>query len=116
MQLIYEGGVRRGRISINRFVELVSTAPAKLFGLYPRKGTIAVGSDADLVIFDPGAPFTISAEKQHQNVDYNPYEEFSGKGAPEKVYCRGKLIFDGGRFVGEAGYGRFQARSPFCLP
>lgn len=116
VQLMYEGGVNRGKISLNRFVELISTAPAKLFGLYPRKGTIAAGSDADLVIFDPEAPFTLTRAAQHQNVDYNPYEGFAGKGVPEKVYCRGKLIFDRGRFVGEAGYGRFQPRARFRLP
>lgn len=116
VQLLYAGGVVPGKISIHKFIDLVSTAPAKLFGLFPRKGTIAPGSDADLVIFNPEAPFTITGSKQHQNVDYNPYEGFSGKGVPEKVYCRGKLIMDGNRFVGEIGYGRFQPRNRFsCL-
>ncbi len=113
VQLLFSGGVLENRISINKFIDLVSTAPAKLFGLYPQKGTIAVGSDADLVIFDPEADFTISAKTQHQNVDYNPYEGFKGHGVPEKVYSRGTLIIDGGRHVGRVGYGRFQSRKPF---
>ena len=74
MSLIYSGGVAAGRFSVNRFVELVSTTPAKLFGLYPRKGTIAVGSDADLVIFDPNRKHTISAKTHHMRVDYSMFE------------------------------------------
>ncbi|MEW5785201.1 MAG: dihydropyrimidinase [Bacillota bacterium] len=116
LQLLYNGGVAAGRISVNKFVDLVSTAPAKLFGLYPRKGTIAVGGDADLVIFNPDAPFTFSHSTQHQNVDYNPYEGYSGRGVPEKVYCRGKLVMDRGRFAGEIGHGCFQPRTPFRHP
>lgn len=116
VQLLYAGGVNTGRISLPRFVDLVSTAPARLFGLYPRKGTIAVGSDADLVIFNPEAPFTITAAAQQQNVDYNPYEGFQGKGVPEKVLCRGRVVAEAGRFTGEAGYGRFLPRSPFTAP
>jgi dihydropyrimidinase len=114
VQLLFAGGVLENRISINKFVDLVSTAPAKLFGLYPQKGTIAVGSDADLVIFNPEAEFKISADTQHQNVDYNPYEGFKGYGVPEKVYSRGTLVFDEGKHVGRVGYGRFQPRKPFA--
>jgi dihydropyrimidinase len=114
VQLLFAGGVLENRISINKFVDLISTAPAKLFGLYPQKGTLTVGSDADLVIFNPDAEFTISAETQHQNVDYNPYEGFKGFGVPEKVYSRGTLVFDQGRHVGRVGYGRFQPRKPFA--
>jgi dihydropyrimidinase len=113
IQLLFAGGVMENRISINKFVDLVSTAPAKLFGLYPRKGALAVGSDADLVVFDPEADFTISAEKQFQNVDYNPYEGFSGRGVPDKVFSRGALIFDGGRYTGSKGHGCFLPRQPF---
>jgi dihydropyrimidinase len=113
VQLLFTGGVLEGRIGINKFVDLVSTAPARLFGLYPQKGTIAAGSDADLVIFDPDAPFTISQASQHQNVDYNPYEGFSGKGVPEKVFSRGSLVIDNGKYVGKIGHGRFQPRKPF---
>ncbi len=113
VQLVFAGGVNGGRISINKFVDLVSTAPARLFGLYPEKGTIAVGSDADLVIFDPDADFEISAATHHQNVDYNPYEGFGGKGVPRQVFSRGRLIFDEGRYVGEPGQGMFRKRRPF---
>jgi dihydropyrimidinase len=113
VQLLFSGGVLENRISVNKFVDLVSTTPSKLFGLYPQKGTIAVGSDADLVIFDPEAPFTISRESQFQNVDYSPYEGFQGRGVPEKVFSRGELIFDGGKYVGRPGHGRFQPRKPF---
>jgi dihydropyrimidinase len=98
----------------HQFVDLVSTTPAKLFGLYPQKGTIAVGSDADLVIFDPEEPFTITAASQHQNVDYNPFEGFEGHGVPLKVFSRGSLVFDSGKYVGKVGHGRFQKRKPFC--
>jgi dihydropyrimidinase len=113
VQLLFAGGVMENRISVNKFVDLVSTAPAKLFGLYPRKGALAIGSDADLVVFDPDADFTISAEKQFQNVDYNPYEGFKGKGVPLKVFSRGKLIFDDGRYTGSKGHGCFLPRKPF---
>ena len=74
MSLVYDGGVAAGRISLNRFVELTSTSPAKIFGLFPRKGTIAPGSDADIVVFDPTRTITLSAKTLHMNVDYNPYE------------------------------------------
>lgn len=113
VQLLFAGGVLENRISINKFVDLVSTAPAKLFGLFPQKGTIAVGSEADLVIFDPEAPFTISAKTHHQNVDYNPYEGFTGRGVPVKVMSRGTVVIDDGKYVGKAGHGRFQPRKPF---
>ncbi len=112
LKLIYAGGVDRGLISPNRMVELTSTAPAKLFGLFPRKGTIAPGSDADLVIFDPDSPFVITKELQYQNVDYNPFEGFEGRGLPESVFCRGQLIVDQGLYVGPEGHGRFLAREP----
>lgn len=113
VQLLFSGGVKQGRIGINRFVELVSTAPAKLFGLYPQKGTIAVGSDADLVIFNPETPFELTAAGQHQNVDYNPYEGYQGQGVPEKVFSRGSMIFEHGKYTGRVGHGRFQPRKPF---
>jgi len=116
VQLLFSGGVKNGRISINKFVDLVSTAPAKLFGLYPQKGSIAAGSDADLVIFDPEADFTINRSSQYQNVDYTPYEGFSGKGVPQKVFSRGRLIFENGKYVGEPGQGCFQKRKPFSKP
>jgi dihydropyrimidinase len=110
LSLIYTGGVHGKRFSANRFVELVSTAPAKLFGLYPRKGTIAVGSDADLVIFDPNEEQVISAKTHHMRVDYSMFEGIQIKGAPRKVFSRGRAIIDAGKFVGRPGAGQFLRR------
>ena len=80
MSLVFDGGVRQGRISLNRWVELTSTSPAKIFGLFPRKGTIAPGSDADIVIFNPDKTTTLSVKTLHMKVDYNPYEGRDGAG------------------------------------
>lgn len=112
MSLVYDGGVRPGRISLNRFVELTSTSPAKIFGLFPRKGTIAPGSDADIVVFDPNRTFTLSAKTLHMKVDYNPYEGRQVTGAADTVMSRGRLVIDGGRFVGRPGSGSFLKRAP----
>ena len=112
MSLVWDGGVRAGRISIHRFVELTSTAPAKIFGLFPRKGTVAPGSDADLVIFDPEKKVTLSARTLHMRVDYNPYEGRSVTGAAETVLSRGRVIVENGKFTGRAGAGSFLKRSP----
>src|SRR5512135_1862060 len=103
MSLVYDGGVRTGRISLNRFVELTSTSPAKIFGLFPRKGTIAPGSDADIVIFDPEAEHVLSAKTHHMKVDYNPYEGRKVTGKVETVLSRGRVIIENGRFVGRVG-------------
>jgi len=89
MSLVYNGGVASGRISVNRFVEITSTSSAKIFGLFPRKGTIAVGSDADIVIFDPDEEMTISAKTHHMNVDYSCYEGVRVKGVTKTVLSRG---------------------------
>jgi dihydropyrimidinase len=113
LSLIYNGGVASGRISLNRFVQLVSTAPAKLFGLFPRKGTIAVGSDADIVVFDPKAEMTISAETHHMNIDYNAYEGMTVTGVTETVLSRGKVLIEQGKYVGTPGEGRFLKRATF---
>jgi len=110
MATLYDGGVRTGRISLNRFVELVSTAPAKLFGLFPQKGTIAVGSDADLVLFDPGAEHVISAQTQHGNCDFTLFEGRRVTGKVKGVLLRGELIVEGDRWLGKAGSGRYVAR------
>lgn len=115
VSLIYNGGVVGGRISLNRFVELVSTAPAKMFGLFPRKGTIAIGSDADIVVFDPHREVTLSAATHHMNVDYSAYEGMKIKGATEVVLSRGKVIIEHGQYVGTPGEGRFIKRSTFGL-
>jgi dihydropyrimidinase len=111
LQMIHEFGVRGGRISLNRMVELLCTNPAKLFGLYPRKGTIAVGSDADIVLFDPEKRLTITAANQQSRIDYNLYEGTEVTGTPETVLLRGEVIVDGGELVGKPGYGRFVARA-----
>jgi dihydropyrimidinase len=108
--LIYNGGVIENRISLNRFVELTSTAAAKMFGLFPKKGTIAVGSDADIVIFDPEKEQTISVETHHMNVDYSAYEGRTIKGTVETVLSRGKLVIENGEFKGKAGNGQFLKR------
>src|SRR5579872_3991446 len=111
MSLIYSGGVAGGRFSVSRFVELVSTTPAKLFGLYPRKGTIAVGSDADLVIFDPNRKHTISAKTHHMRVDYSMFECIQVTGMPDIVLSHGKVVVDHDKFLGKPGQGEFLRRS-----
>ncbi len=116
MSLIYSGGVAAGRFSVNRFVELVSTTPAKLFGLYPRKGTIAVGSDADLVIFDPNRKHTISAKTHHMRVDYSMFEGIQVMGMPVTVLSRGRVVVESDKFLGRAGTGEFVKRSTYSQP
>jgi len=111
MSLVYDGGVRTGRISLNRFVELTSTSPAKIFGMFPRKGTIAPGSDADIVVFDPNRTVTLAAKTLHMNVDYNPYEGRQVTGATDIVLSRGRLVIEDGKFVGRAGAGSFIKRA-----
>src|SRR5438128_7518886 len=108
--LIYNGGVVENRISLNRFVELTSTAAARMFGLFPKKGTIAIGSDADIVIFDPNRQQTISAQTHHMNVDYSAYEGRTIKGVVETVLSRGKVVIDMGQLKGKPGAGRFLKR------
>ena len=114
MSLIYSGGVAGGRFNANRFVELVSTTPAKLFGLYPRKGTIAVGSDADLVIFDPNRKHTISATTHHMRVDYSMFEGIQVTGMPDVVLSRGRVVVEGDKFLGRAGQGEFLRRATYA--
>jgi len=113
LHMIHEFGVRGGRISLNRMVELLATNPAKLFGLYPRKGTVAVGSDADLVIFDPERRHTISAATQHSRSDYNLYEGTEVTGAVETVFLRGQTLVEGGELVAKPGVGQFVRRARF---
>ncbi len=114
LSLIYTGGVHGKRFSANRFVQLVSTAPAKLFGLYPRKGTIAVGSDADLVIFDPNEEQVLSAKTHHMRVDYSMFEGIRVKGVAKTVLSRGRVVMEGGRFVGRPGAGQFVRRQTYA--
>lgn len=111
LELLYDGGVRAGKITLNRFVQLTATAPAKMFGLFPQKGTIAVGSDADIVLFDPNQRHTMSASTHHSNVDYSLFEGRSVQGKVQKVFLRGELIVDGEQWLGRAGMGRFISRS-----
>jgi dihydropyrimidinase len=112
MQLIYHHGVNAGRLTLNRFVEVTATAPARILGMYPRKGTIAPGSDADLVLWDPNAEHTISAATHHMRVDYSMFEGFKVKGNAQQVYSRGELIVDKGKFLGRIGRGQYLRRDP----
>ncbi len=112
VDLLHDGGVVGGRITRERWVEIISTAPAKLFGMYPQKGTIAVGSDADLVVYDPNRTRVISAASHHMDVDYSCYEGRTVQGASDLVLSRGDVIVRGGEFTGRRGHGRFIRRSP----
>jgi dihydropyrimidinase len=114
--LLYHHGVNEGRISLRRFVEVTSTNAARMFGLFPRKGTIAVGSDADLVIYDPAREEVISKDNprtHHMNVDYTAYEGFRVKGYPEVVVARGKVVVDRGKWLGQRGAGRYLKRATY---
>jgi dihydropyrimidinase len=110
LPLVYHFGVNEGRLRLTEFVNVTSTA-AKRCGLYPRKGTIAPGADADLVLFDPSREVTISAETLHQNCDYTPYEGLRVKGWPRTVLSRGEVIVRDGEFVGKAGRGVYLKRA-----
>ena len=113
LQMIHQFGVREGRITLNRMVELLATNPAKLFGLYPRKGTIAVGSDADVVVFDPDKQVTITAANQRSKTDYNLYEGTTVTGSPETVLLRGRLLVEDDELVAKPGIGQYVARARF---
>jgi dihydropyrimidinase len=110
--LLWDGGVRAGRIDAQRFVELTATGPARLFGLWPRKGTIAVGSDADLVLWDPERETRLSVDTLHMRVDYSPYEGRVVRGGPVVVMSRGEVIVDRGEWKGRPGRGQFLKRPP----
>ena len=109
--LLYTEGVVTGLLDMNRLVEVFSTNPAKMFGLFPRKGTIAVGSDADIVVFDPDAESVISAKTHHMNVDYSLHEGKKVKGVPQVVVANGRVIVEDGKYIGAPGDGRFLKRS-----
>jgi dihydropyrimidinase len=113
LQMIHHFGVREGRITLNRMVELLCTNPAKLFGLYPRKGTLAVGSDADVVVFDPEKRVTISAATHHSRSDYNLYEGTQVQGSPDVVLLRGHVLVENDELVGKPGTGQFVKRARF---
>jgi dihydropyrimidinase len=114
LQLLYQGGVNEKRISLNRWVELCSAAPAKMFGMYPQKGTIAPGSDADLVIWDPAMEYTISVHNHHMCVDYSMYEGKKVKGNTDTVFSRGEIIVQGGKFLGKPGRGNYIKRNTYA--
>ena len=111
LQLLHHHGVGAGKISINRFVEIVSTAPARIFGMYPKKGVIAPGSDADIVVWDPQAEHLISAKTHHMRVDYSMFEGFRVTGNARQVFSRGELIVDQGKYVGRIGRGQYLRRA-----
>jgi len=111
LQLIYHYGVNGGHLSLNRFVELTSTTPARIFGMYPKKGEIAPDSDADIVIWDPNERYTISADTHHMRVDYSMFEGFEVQGNARTVISRGEVIVDKGEFLGKAGRGQYLKRA-----
>jgi dihydropyrimidinase len=110
LQLIYHHGVNAGKLTLNRFVEITSTAPARIFGMYPQKGEIAPGSDADIVIWDPKTIYTISSKTHHMRVDYSMFEGYEVKGNARTVISRGEVIVDGGQFLGKKGRGNYLRR------
>jgi dihydropyrimidinase len=110
LQLIHHHGVNQGKLTLNRFVEITSTAPARIFGMYPKKGHIAAGSDADIVIWDPQARHTISSKTHHMRVDYSMFEGFEVQGNARTVISRGEVIVDGGQWLGKAGRGAYLKR------
>ena len=110
--MVYQG-VNERKITLNRFVDLVSTGPARIFGLYPRKGTIAIGADADLVLWDPDAETTMTNRALHHAVDYSLYEGMKVRGRPRTVTLRGEVVVEDGRYVARAGGGQFLARARF---
>jgi dihydropyrimidinase len=112
MMVVWNAGVNSGKISPSRFVELNCTNPAKIFGMYPKKGTISVGADADILVWDPEKSHTISASTHHMRSDYNVYEGMTVKGKPVQVYQRGNKLVDGEKWLGSNGNGRFVARKP----
>ena len=114
LPVLWTEGVVRGRLTPNQFVALNCTNPAKIFGLYPRKGTLLPGSDADVVIWDPDARLTYGRAYSHQRTDYNLYEDWALQGFPEKVFLRGQLIVDRGQWLGRPGMGQFLPRRPYA--
>lgn len=115
MELLFSEGVQKGKISLNKFVEVSSTNAAKIFGMYPQKGTIGIGADADLVIFDPNHKHTISAQTHHMNVDYSAYEGWKLTGKCKTIILRGQVAIDDGKVCIEKGYGKFIKRNTVQL-
>lgn len=113
LMLLYSEGVRKGRLSLERFVEVMAANPAQIMGLHPRKGNLLPGADADVVIWDPNHAFTLTTETLHQKVDYTPYEGLEVVGKPRLTLLRGQVIVNGDKFTGRRGGGRFVPRSRF---
>lgn len=113
LELLFSEGVLKNKISLNKFVDLTSTQAAKIFGIFPKKGTIAIGSDADLVIFDPKDKHTISAKTHHMNCDYSAFEGWKVQGKCKTVFLRGKVVIDNNQSFVEKGYGQYLKRSPY---
>ncbi|HVI46222.1 MAG TPA: amidohydrolase family protein, partial [Chitinophaga sp.] len=111
MELLYSEGVHKNKITLNKYVEVACTNPAKIFGMFPRKGTIAVGSDADIVIFDPQQQHTLSAATHHMNVDYSAYEGWKINGKVKTVLLRGEVAVDNNECLVQKGYGQFIRRN-----
>jgi dihydropyrimidinase len=107
MELLYSEGVRKGKISLNKFVEVSSTNAAKIFGMFPKKGTISIGADADIIVFDPNHLHTLSAKTHHHKTDYSAYEGWEVTGKCETVIMRGKVAIDKGEVMIDEGYGKF---------
>jgi dihydropyrimidinase len=114
--MLYSAGVRTGRMSLGRFVEVISTNPAKLFGMWPRKGTISVGADADLTIIDPEHRLRIASERMQSSSDFDPYEGYEAVGWPVKTIVGGRVVVDGGRLLADPGSGRLVRRGTFTRP
>lgn len=115
MTLMFSEGVKKQRISLNKFVDVTSTMPARIFGLYPKKGAIAVGSDADLIIFDPHADDVISAASHHMNCDYSAYEGTRVKGRVDMTIVRGTVVVENNECVVERGFGAYVKRTPYSF-
>ena len=111
LQLIHHHGVNSGKLTMNRFVEIVATSPARIFGMYPKKGVLEAGSDADIVVWDPNAEHTISAKTHNMRVDYSIFEGFRVKGNARQVFSRGELIVENGKFLGKPGRGKYLRRT-----
>lgn len=115
MNIIWSKGVAKGKISRQKYVELCCTNPAKVNGIYPQKGTLAIGSDADIVIFDPEYKGKFSVNEGLQGVDYCAYEGMEQIGRPEKVFLRGELVAENGKYVGKMGSGEFVSAKPYGI-
>jgi dihydropyrimidinase len=110
MELLFSEGVNKGKISLNKFVEVTSTNAAKIFGMFPKKGTIGIGADADMVILDPNAKHTISVDTHHMNTDYSAYEGWEVTGKVKNVLLRGKVAIDNNECLIDKGYGQYVKR------